>query len=156
MDAGRAAVYAAEERAFEGTDLDDVDQLGDLGTVAATLTLTPWWRSAGGPDVAVEPARRSAGSSSARGEGGKVVVRLAADQRTRATLAHELAHALADVDHGHDATFRAAHIDVVAMIAGAAAAAALSCAYVEFGVPPGRRRWPPPVRVTGDGFVLVP
>jgi hypothetical protein len=155
-DAGREAVYAAEDRAFGGTDLDEPEHLHHLRAIAATLTATDWWPSAGGPAVAIEAARDDAGSSSARGGGGRVVVRLAASQRTRATLGHELAHALAGVDHGHDATFRAAHVDVVAMIAGAGAAAALVAAYAEVGVPPARRRWPPPVRAAGDGFVLLP
>jgi hypothetical protein len=153
-DAGREAVYAAEERAFGGTYLDDVEQLDDLRAIGSALTSSDWWRSARGPTVAIEPTR--AGSSSARRGGDAVVIRLAAAHQTRGTLGHELAHALAGVDHGHDATFRVAHADVVAMIAGAAAAAALTSAYAELGVPPSRRPWPPPVRATGDGFVLLP
>jgi hypothetical protein len=155
-DAGREAVYAAEDRAFGGTDLDHPAQLDHLRAVAATLTVTDWWRSAHGPAVTIEAARRDAGSSSARVDGERVVVRLAPAQRTRATLGHELAHALAGVDHGHDPTFRAAHVDVIAMIAGTGAAGALGTAYAELGVPPADRRWPPPVRATGDGFILLP
>jgi hypothetical protein len=156
VDAGRAAAYAAEDRAFGGTDLDVPEDVDELVAFAASITSTDWWRSAGGPSVAVESARTDARSSSARGDGDAVVIRLAASHRTRATLGHELAHALAGVDHGHDATFRAAHVDVVAMIAGAAAAHALTSAYADLGVPCGRRRWPPPIRVTGDGFVVLP
>jgi hypothetical protein len=149
-------VYAAEDQAFGGTDLDDPEHLDRLRAVAATLAVTEWWRSARGPTVAVEPARSDAGSSSARRQGDKVLIRLAAAHQTRATLGHELAHALAGVHHGHDATFRAAHVDVLAMIAGATAATALTSAYAELGVPPGRRPWTPPVRAAGDGFVLLP
>ena len=153
-DAGREAVYAAEEVAFGGTDLDDVMSLDDLCAIGSAITVSDWWRSARGPTVAIGPTR--AGSSSARRHGDDVVIRLAADHQTRGTLGHELAHALAGIDHGHDATFRAAHIDVVSMIAGAAAASALTSAYLELGVPPSRRPWPPPVRAAGDGFVVLP
>jgi hypothetical protein len=153
-DVGREAAYAAEDRAFGGTDLDVVEPLDGLVAIAAALTDTDWWRSAAGPPVVLGPAR--AQSSSARRDGGAVVIRLADAQRTRATLAHELAHALAGVDHGHDATFRAAHIDVVAMLAGAAAATTLAAAYTDLGVPARRRRWPRPERVRGDGFVVLP
>jgi hypothetical protein len=153
-DAGREAVYAAEERAFGGTDLDDVEPLDDLRAIGSAVTVSDWWRSARAPTVAIDPTR--AGSSSARRHGDAVVIRLAADHHTRGTLCHELAHALAGIDHGHDATFRAAHVDVVAMIAGAAAATGLVSVYAELGVPPSRRRWPPPVRAVGDGFVLIP
>jgi hypothetical protein len=155
-DSGREAVYAAEDQAFGGTDLEDVAPFDELCAVAAIVTATDWWRSTLAPAVAIEPARSDAGSSSARVDGDAVVIRLAAAHRTRATLGHELAHALAGVHHGHDATFRAAHVDVVAMIAGASAAAALASAYGELGVPPAPRRWAPPVRAAGDGFVLLP
>ncbi len=56
---------------------------------------------------------------------------------------------------GHDATFRAAHVDVVAMLAGARVAARLEQAYAAHGVPAGRRRWPAPVRLSGPGFVMT-
>ena len=85
-----------------------------------------------------------------------VLVRIADDQATMGTLAHELAHALAGVGHGHDATFRAAHVDVVAMVAGAGAGVALAAAYADLGVPAGVRQWSSPVRVTGPGFAVVP
>jgi hypothetical protein len=155
-DAGRAAVYAAEDQAFGGTDLEHPEHLDRLRAVAATLTIADWWRSARGPAVVVDAARSDAGSSSARRDGDRVLIRLAAGHQTLATLGHELAHALAGVHHGHDPTFRAAHVDVVAMIAGTAAATALTSAYAELGVPPASRPWPPPVRVRGDGFVLLP
>jgi hypothetical protein len=104
-------------------------------------------------------ARRGAASSSARAapwSSGPVEIRLADGQRTTATLAHELAHALAGVEAGHDATFRAAHVDVCALLAGGRAAAMLAAAYEVAGVAAGTRRWPTPVRVIGDGFVVVP
>jgi hypothetical protein len=85
-----------------------------------------------------------------------VLIRLAPPQWTVGTVTHELGHALAGVPHGHDARFRAAHIDVVAMIAGRAMASILGRAYTVHDVPPGDRSWPPPERARGHGFVVVP
>jgi hypothetical protein len=158
-DEGRTAVYAAEEAAFGGTDLDGARSLDELVAAGTALVTGPWWRTAGGPDVRFAAARRDAASSSARVERavrGSVEIRLAAGQRTTATLGHELAHALAGVARGHDATFRAAHVDVCALLGGGRAASMLAAAYAEGGVAPGARRWPSPVRVIGDGFVVVP
>jgi hypothetical protein len=83
-------------------------------------------------------------------------VRLAAGQRTSGTLTHELAHALAGVAAGHDATFRAAHVDVVALVAGSEVSTDLARAYAAAGLAVGERRWPAPVRATGNGFAIIP
>jgi len=158
-DIGCTAVYAAEEVAFGGTDLDEELPLAALFAAAGQLTAGEWWRSSGGPAVTVTAARMDARSSAARAAGGTgahVSITLAHGQGTLATVAHELAHALAGVRHGHDATFRAAHVDVVALLAGADAADRLAAAYRELGVPTGGRQWPPPVRMVGHGFVVVP
>ena len=158
IDSGRAAVHAAEEVAFGGTDVEDERPLAELVAVAATVTAGGWWRRAGGPPVHLAAGRANSASSCARAAtaGGPVDVRLAAGQHTQATIAHELAHALAGVGHGHDATFRAAHIDVCAVVAGGRASAHLAAAYRAFGLPLARRGWPTPVRVAGDGFLVVP
>lgn len=156
-DVGRTAVYAAEDAALGGTDLDEERPLPDLVAIAAALTTGPWWREVGGPRVVVAAARPNARSSAARAGSGRVVrITLAGGQRTVATLAHELAHALAGVPHGHDATFRAAHVDVVALLAGSAAGEALAAAYGRLGVPAGRRSWAAPFRAVGDGFAVLP
>ncbi len=159
-DRGREAVYAAEEAAVGGTDLDDRRSLADLRRVAAEVVDGVWWRSCRGPAVAVGGARADALSSRAvQGRGrvpGPVEVRLAELQQTSATLAHELAHALVGVERGHDERFRAAHVDVLAVLAGAGPAGALASSYARLGVAPGRRRWPSPVRAEGPGFVIVP
>ena len=83
-------------------------------------------------------------------------MRLATGQRTPGTLTHELAHALAGVAAGHDDAFRAAHIDVVAFLAGADAAGHLARAYAVAGLSIGDRRWPTPIRVSGEGFAIIP
>jgi hypothetical protein len=156
-DRGREAVYAAEVAAFGGTDIDQVVTLDDVRALAASVVAGDWWASCGGPPVAVVGARSDAASSSARAATGTgVLIRLAPTQWTAATVGHELAHALAGVAHGHDDRFRAAHVDVVAVIAGGAAAADLDRAYRAHDVPPGDRSWPPPDRGRGDGFVIVP
>jgi hypothetical protein len=158
-DEGRTAVYEAEAAAFGGTLLDEIRPLGELVRAAEEVTTGAWWRSAGGPAVCVVTARQGAASSSARvGPCGDrpVEVRLAAAHHDVATLAHELAHALAGIRHGHDATFRAAMVDVCALLADRRASGALERAYRALAVPAGRRHWPPPVRATGAGFVVVP
>jgi hypothetical protein len=158
VDDGRTAVYAAEDAAFGGTDAEDERSIGDLVAAAAALTGGEWWHAAGGPPVRVAAARAGTASSSARtaGQRAAVDVRLADAQRTLATLAHELGHALAGVDHGHDARFRAAHVDVCALLVGRDGARRLADAYGDLGVAPGRRPWPSPVRVTGEGFAVLP
>ncbi len=159
-DVGRAATYAAEDDAFGGTDLDVETSLARLAAVAGTVTAGEWWRSCRAPVVTVRASPAGAVSSSARtaqldgGDG--VVIRLAVGQRTLATLTHELAHALAGVARGHDERFRAAHVDLVAMVAGAGRAAELVDAYVVAAIPAGDRSWPSPVRVRGDGFAVIP
>ena len=155
-DLGRAATYAAEEDAFGGTELDVEISLAALVVLATRITAGEWWRACGAPAVRVEAASTAAQSSSARPAGRDVVVRLAAGQRTSGTLTHELAHALAGVAAGHDATFRAAHVDVVALVAGSEVSTDLAGAYAAAGLAVGGRRWPAPVRATGNGFAISP
>jgi hypothetical protein len=154
-DVGREAVYAAEEVAFGGTTLEEPRPFAELRKRADAITAGDWWRRAGGPPTDVIAARTSARSSSAR-HADRALVLLAAGQLDEATLAHELAHVLAGVDHGHDERFRATHLDVVAVLAGSRHAAALTASYREFGLVLGPRTWPPPVRAEGDSFVIVP
>ena len=148
------AVYAAEDAAFGGTDFDD--ELGSrrLDELIAGFTGGEWWRSCGVADIELRRARSGSSTSSARSSAtGCVVIRLAST--TSSTVSHELAHALAGVSCGHEATFRAAHVDVVTALAGAVVGARLRQAYDDHGVPVGRRRWPPPIRVRGPGFVMT-
>jgi hypothetical protein len=155
-DRGREAAYAAEEAAFGGTTLEESRPLAEIRERAASITGGDWWRRTGAPAVDVVAARSSARSSSARAPGRRAVVRIAAGQLDEATVSHELAHVLAGVEHGHDERFRTAHVDVVAMLAGSRSADRLTAAYRAFGLVIGPRAWPPPVRVEGDSFVIVP
>ena len=126
-DIGRTALGEAEAAAFGGTDLEAEREIAELRAGPAAVTGGSWWRAAGGPPVTVTAARASARSSRAAATGAaRWTGALAAGQRDVATLAHELAHALAGVGHGHDERFRAALVDVVTVVAGAPAATALT------------------------------
>jgi putative metallohydrolase (TIGR04338 family) len=153
-DEGRAAVYAAEIAAFEGTSYESITAFDALVALAATVTTAPWWPH--GP-VDVRRARTDASSSSARQRGiGAPVVRLAAPQMTPATLVHELAHALAGVAAGHGPRFRRAHVDLVAYVFGDTEAGWLLDAYAHMGLAPGPRWWPsPPIRHEAGGPVAL-
>ncbi len=153
-DVGRAAVYAAEIAAFEGTSYESIAALDHLIDVAAVVTTAAWW-----PHGAIEvvPARTDASSSSTRQRGGgRPVVRLAAPQMTPATLIHEFAHVLAGVGSGHGEVFRRAHVDLAGYVFGDTPANWLLGAYAAMGLEPGRRNWPvPPSRqATGEAIAL--
>ncbi len=145
----------AEEAAFGGTTLDAPSSREELTTRVNTLVAGEWWRR-NGPPVHVVAPRRSTRSSTARRCGDGVEIRLATEQLTIATAAHELAHALAGIDHGHDATFRAAHVDLIAVIGGHDASVRLVDAYLAFGLWVAQRRWSAPWRVGGIGFRILP
>ena len=155
-DRGRAAVAAVEDAAFGGTDADVAVDRDVLPARLGVVVGGPWWQ-ASGPPVTIDTPRRSTRSSTARSRHGEspVEIRFADDQLTTATLAHELAHALAGVDDGHGESFRAAHIDVTAMLCGAGAGKRLGDAYVAFGLAVGARARPPPWRYDGDSFRVV-
>ena len=159
-DSERAAVYAAEASAFLGTDLETLIGVpAAIGAVANVLA-TEWWP---GPEVVGRAARADAGSSSARSvsdRDGLVTIRLAVPQATLATVAHELAHALAGVEQGHDSVFRRAYLDVVRVTTNLRTSdrrrdlheAQLSEAFDAFGLDVADRRWPDP---TGFGNAIA-
>jgi hypothetical protein len=154
VDHGRAAVSAAEDMAFCGTRVDVTLDRAGVDLALATITGGPWWSSCG-PPVTLAPPRRGTRSSSARARHDQVEITFAEGQLTLATVAHELAHALAGVDRGHDDVFRAAFVDVIAVIAGPDSADALADAFRAMGVDQGARTWPAPYWVCGDGFVVT-
>lgn len=138
-DEGRAAVYAAEIVAFEGTSYEALVAFESLAHLADTLTAAAWWPH--GP-IEIRKARAGAGSSSARQRSGDApVVRLAEPQMTTATLVHELAHVLAGVDAGHGPVFRRAHVDLAGCAFGPVEAGWLLDAYEAMGLELGRRAW---------------
>jgi hypothetical protein len=149
IDRQRSEVYAAELAAFDGTDLEVVRPLGDVVTLIHTVVAGEWWP---GPTVTAVAMRADARSSCARTVPGGVEVRLATPQATWATAAHELAHALAGVDAGHDALYRRAMLDVVEVVTNTATGARrgllhveqLAGAYRAAGLDVADRTWPRP------------
>lgn len=163
VDRGREAVAAAEAHAFDGTSVAERMTRDQAHELVDAVVGGAWWRSAG-PSVVVTVPRRSARSSSARSAStarsargsDAVEVRLTDEQLSASTVAHELAHALAGVDHGHDGLYRSAYVDVVSVVAGADARAALADAFARFGLDVASRRWPAPWLAEGDDFVVIP
>ncbi|MGB3733794.1 MAG: hypothetical protein WA964_02475 [Ilumatobacter sp.] len=156
-DLDRAQVYAAELAAFDGTDLEEVIDLERVVAAMIEVTVAEWWP---GGDVTVKPARSDARSSSTRcgiEDGSVASITIAAPQATIATAAHELAHALAGVTHGHDARYRRAHLDVVQAITnvdrvtsrGMVHVAQLWNAYAAAELDVGDRDWPEPPTAGG-------
>ena len=156
-DGERTAVGEAEEAAFGGTEAEIEQPWAVLVDRAHALTTGGWWSAVGGPPVTVARSRVTARSSCARvrGDGPVVALSLADGQLDLATLAHELAHAVAGVDHGHDDRFRLAEIDVVALIVGSAAARSLAEAFPACGRARAARPWPLPWHLDGDGFRVL-
>lgn len=155
MDTDRAAVYAAELAAFDGTDLEVVVGVERLVAVADRLTAGEWWP---GPMVVVRSARSDARSSTTRCASSGTTIRLAESQATVATAAHELAHALVGAGAGHDGRFRAAYLDVVAMLTnldpterrGTLHVDQLRTAFIAGGLAVSDRGWPaPPPTIAG-------
>jgi len=151
-DHGRTAVYEAEKAAFLGTALEVDIGVAVAVDLANEVVATAWWP---GPSVTARAARSDAGSSSSRSGSGStgVVIRIAAGQATPATVAHELAHALAGVRRGHDARYRRAYLDVVRVLTNLKHSerrhdlhvGQLSEAFRAFGLEVGQRQWPEPI-----------
>ena len=149
-DHGRAAVYAAEIAAFEGTSYEAVTPFADLLALGRLITSAAWWPHG---DIEIVPARADAASSSARQRGsGPPVIRLAVPQLTPATVLHEFAHVLAGIGAGHGPVFRRAHVDLAGYAFGDDPATWLVEAYRNMALAPGSRRWlTPPIRREAGG-----
>ncbi len=157
VDRDRSQVYAAELAAFDGTDLEDVIGVEQILALMWSVVEGEWWP---GGVVVSKPARSDARSSSTRcglEEGSAASITIAEPQSTIATAAHELAHALAGVVHGHDDLYRRAHLDVVQVITnvdriagrGTVHVDQLVRAYASAGLVVGERVWPAPPPVGG-------
>ena len=158
-----AALYAAELAAFDGTDLEVVQPFATIAAVLRTVVGSEWWP---GGSVDVRRARADAGSSTTRctvSEAGKrATISLAAPQMTIATAAHELAHVLAGVACGHDASYRRAYLDTVQVMTNidpidrrlGLHVDQLAQAFAAAGLAVGERSWPAPTEGTGSAFAL--
>ena len=67
-DVGRAAVYACELAAFDGTDLEDRRSFEEVERIIRSIAHDPWWT---GPVVSVRRARAGTASSVAAGSVGR-------------------------------------------------------------------------------------
>lgn len=157
VDRERSQVYAAELAAFDGTDLEEVIAVDRVLALISSVVEGDWWP---GGTVVSKPARSDAWSSSTRcglETGAVASIAIAGPQSTIATAAHELAHALAGVVHGHDDRYRRAHLDVVHTITNVDRIAGrgmehveqLADAYTSAGLVIGDRAWPAPPPVGG-------
>lgn len=160
MDGDRTSVYAAEFAAFEGTDLEQLRPFDELSTLAGEVVAGEWWP---GPPVRFQRARVDARSSSTRcADRDGATVRLARSQMTVATVAHELAHALAGSAARHDAVFRIAYADVVAVITNTVSTdrrrdlhvRQLLDAFDAADLDVGARRWPAPPSTASGAIAL--
>lgn len=149
------ALYAAERAAFDGTDLEQVVPFAELRARSDDLLCGGWWP---GPPVVVKAARSDARSSRSVSTAAGVELRLAASQFTVATLAHELAHALAGLDDRHGSTYRRALLDVVEVLTNldptdrrsTLHVEQLAQAFVDADLAVGERQWPaPPASCSG-------
>lgn len=160
IDSERTAVYAAEQAAFDGTDLESVRPVEAVVAAIDAVTSGAWWP---GPSVRVTSTRRDARSSSARlVDDSATEIRLSREQMTVATAAHELAHALAGPAAGHGAVYRVAYLDVVAVMTNSDPVdrrhhlhvEQLAEAFRDAGLSVGERHWPPPPESTGTAIAL--
>lgn len=153
-DRDRAQVYAAEIAAFDGTDLERVIGHEAVSMEMQRVVRGSWWPCR---SVSIRRMRSDARSSVTRcsvgdAGGGVVDIGIAEAQATLATASHELAHALAGVDHGHDAVFRCAYLDVVMVMTnadrptgrGSLHVDQLRRAFEAVGLAVGERTWPEP------------
>lgn len=135
-------MYSAEVAAFDGTTAERVTAFDEITSLAASVMTASWW-----PRGRIDIVRRRADarSSVTCQDGARdPIIRLAPAQLTPATIAHELAHVLAGVVHGHDGVFRRAHVDVVGWALGPHAAGWLETAYAGHRLDLGERDWPAP------------
>jgi hypothetical protein len=162
-DRDRAELYAAELSAFDGTDLESVVGFSAVSSALRDVVDGSWWP---GPAVVVRRARSDARTSTTRCSSSvgattrtmTTTIRFAPQQTTIATAAHELAHALAGPAAGHDASFRRAYLDIVAVITNRSSldrrgdlhVEQLHRAFESAGLSIAPRRWPsPPSAVAG-------
>lgn len=163
MTPDHAAVYAAEVAAFHGTSFDDRIPLDVAVALARRVIGSSWWP---GPHVVVSGARADAGSSSTRCRASlsPLEIRIARPQATPATIAHELAHALAGLDAEHGPSFRAAYLDTTAVVSnidttrrrGRVHRDQLQHAFDAAGLRVASRSWPaPPAPLDGRPIPLA-
>ena len=146
-DDDRSEVYAAELSAVGGTTLEQQLSLDELRDAAAAIITSAWWPTRA---ITIGSARKDARSSRAHDRGDRDEIRVAAGQHDMATLIHELAHALAGTAAGHGPMFRAAHLDLMSLLAPPVVVDWLRRAYAAHGLAVGEREWELPALGTGQ------
>lgn len=160
VDVDRSATYAAEVAAFDGTPAEEPITFAEASVLVAAVTSLSWWVSTAydRSPVLVEAAPVAVSSRYVYRTDGAGELRIAAAQRTSATLLHELAHAHTSPGlpgHGHE--FRSAYADLVAVVFGAGPADLLVVAFDRHGLscaspsaPPGLLGGAVPARLTAS------
>ncbi len=126
-DTHRRASYDAEAAAYDGTAFEVPVGLYALAKLSLGVSRSRWWaRAHGGAGPRLRETRPDATHSWAsvpRNE-----IRFCRHGDTVATLGHELAHLVAPDDR-HGPLFRRAQLDLMSMLAGPSAAAALDASF---------------------------
>lgn len=153
-DGDRQRVYEAEDAAFLETSY--AERLGERGCrwLLDRLVATPWWASTGRPAPLLRAARVDSTRSTTVLADGRAELRIGPGMDQAHVLSHELAHLLATVPAGHGSGFRAAHVDVAAVLLGRHGATRLADRYTRAGLASAVRRWPSPPDA-GDGGLLA-
>ncbi len=146
-DIHKQRVYDAEDLVFAET-LFAEPMGGAVVELHQSILASPWWRSEVGIEVRLEPARREAGHSYARGSR---LVRLALHGENAWTLTHELAHSAhtgtnrTPLQQAHGPEFRRWYVDLAVVVLGEAASERLARSFIEAGLPIGERTCAAPV-----------
>jgi hypothetical protein len=154
-DRDRQRVYDAEDAAF--VDTTYAERLGASGCrwLLERMVATPWWASCARPAPVLRAARADSTRSTTVVGAGRAEVRIGPGMDQAHVLSHEAAHLLAGSDATHGPVFRAAHLDVAAVVLGRHGADRLSERYTRFGLRVHGRRWPPPPECGEGGLLAV-
>jgi len=154
-DGDRQRVYDAEDAAF--LDTSYADRLGERGCrwLLERLVATPWWAAAGGGTPVLRAARADSTRSTAVTSAGRAELRIGPGMDHVSVLSHEAAHLLATPGAGHGPVFRAAHLDVAAVVLGRHGAGRLAERYARAGLAVAARGWPDPPDFGYGGILAV-
>lgn len=146
-DVDKQRVYDAEALALSET-LFSEEMGGAVVELFGAIVASPWWRSEVGIVPTLEPARREAGHSYARGSR---LVRLALGNENAWLVTHELAHVAHCAQGGshahqsHGPEFRRWYVDLLVVVGGDEAAGRLEQTFIEAGLPVAERTAAAPV-----------
>ena len=150
------AVYAAEDAAFGGTDFDDELDSRRVDELVAGITGGEWWRSCGVADSRASSRHGQARARHPPARQATGLCRRSASPRRRRRRC-PTSSPMPWPGSTAVTTRRSAPPTSTSSPCSPARSSPPACgqAYRDYGVPIGRRRWPPPVRVRGPGFVMT-